>query len=353
VDQYLLIAIIILFGSFIALISRVITCLSIEKLAEELGSDENKIEKIKDLKDFFDDYEAPFLAPEIVVYTVAAVLTGIVTIEAFSGYENNWQFIVYSMIILAFSIFFLRVVFSALGKRFSLSLSVKLYRLLVIYAYITRPFVRFVNLIDKKIGGNKNEAVWEELDQAVESAMEDGTMDQDEYRIFKNLIHFSDVNASDVMTPRTVMFSCEADLTVDEVMNMPELKMYSRFPVWEGESLDEGVVGYVLTKDILLAALHGKNKTRLRDYAREVSYIPENAPLDLALDNFLQKRQHIVLVVDEYGGIEGILTMEDVLETILGAEIVDEADRVVDLRALAVQRRDKRVATLISHFEGS
>jgi CBS domain containing-hemolysin-like protein len=94
----------------------------------------------------------------------------------------------------------------------------------------------------------------------------------------------------------------------------------------------------------LYAALKGNSSKKLRDFSREVYIIPENAELDKALDQFLQRKQHIAIVVDEYGGVEGLLTMEDVMETILGVEIVDEADKVVDLRLVAKERRDKRIA---------
>jgi len=127
---------------------------------------------------------------------------------------------------------------------------------------------------------------------------------------------------------------------------MSELMQYSRFPIWEGNSLDDDVVGYVLSADILRAALTGKSNTKLRSLSREVYIIPENAELDDALDMFLRRRQHQFVVVDEYGGVEGLITMEDVLETILGVEIVDEVDKVVDLRMVAKQRRDKRIASL-------
>ena len=108
--------------------------------------------------------------------------------------------------------------------------------------------------------------------------------------------------------------------------------------------MDTGVIGYVMSRDILHSALSGKTDKSLRDFSREVYFIPENAPLDNALDRFLKRRQHLFVVVDEYGGVEGLLTMEDVLETMLGVEIVDEADRFVDMRLLAKQRRDRRIS---------
>jgi len=106
----------------------------------------------------------------------------------------------------------------------------------------------------------------------------------------------------------------------------------------------DNIIGYVLSRDVLVAALRGDGNHPVRSLLRPVVFIPENVGLDRALEEFLQRRQHLFIVVDEYGGVEGLLTLEDVLETILGAEIVDEADRVVDLRQLAQQRRDRRIA---------
>ena len=145
------------------------------------------------------------------------------------------------------------------------------------------------------------------------------------------------------MTPRTVIFSYEADKTIGEVINVNELLTFSRFPVWKGKSIDDEVVGYVVTKEILNAALKNRTEETLSSFARKIHYVPENATLDDVMEQFIKLRQHIFLVVDEYGGIEGLIAMEDVFENLLGVEIVDEADRVVDMRELAKQRRDKRI----------
>jgi CBS domain containing-hemolysin-like protein len=132
---------------------------------------------------------------------------------------------------------------------------------------------------------------------------------------------------------------------VEEAAKIPELLQYSRFPVYEEDSLDS-IVGYVLTKDILWAIVNKQETIKLRELSREVYFIPENIDLDRALENFLERREHLFVVVDEYGGVEGLITMEDVMETLLGVEILDEADKVDDLRELAKQRRDQRIAAL-------
>ena len=147
------------------------------------------------------------------------------------------------------------------------------------------------------------------------------------------------------MTPRTVAFALPVGTSVTDALKMPELQMYSRFPVYEGNDLDS-VCGYVITKDVLRAALAGRNGVELVKLKRDVKFIPENVTLERALEQFLGERYHMFMVVDEHGGVEGLLTMEDVLETMLGVEIVDEADHVVDLRQLAKQQRDARIARL-------
>ncbi len=183
----------------------------------------------------------------------------------------------------------------------------------------------------------------EELEAFVESAREEGALDPGEYRIMTNIMRLSSIGVADVMTPRTVVFGLPAATTVEEALRKPELQMYSRVPVFEGNDPDS-VVGYVVAKDVLRAALAGRNAVEVGKLKRPVHFIPENITLERALEQFLQKRQHMFMVVDEHGGVEGLITMEDVMETMLGAEIVDEADHVVDLRQLAKQRRDARIA---------
>ncbi len=212
---------------------------------------------------------------------------------------------------------------------------------------LATPFIwahrALIALTKPRTREEEEEEAREELEALVETAREEGALDAGEYRIMTNIMRLSSIEVSDVMTPRTVVSSLNAKHTVGDVIKLPELQMFSRMPVYDGDDLDD-VVGYVMTKDILRAALAGRNSVQLAKLKRDVAFIPENIALDQALEQFLQKRQHLFMVVDEYGGVEGLITMEDVLETMLGAEIIDEADHVVDLRALAKQRRDARIA---------
>jgi Hemolysins and related proteins containing CBS domains len=259
---------------------------------------------------------------------------------------NNLQIYIIANFLIIVLYFFFHYLFYSYGERKSNRFAMKFASILYFVHIIARPFVLLVNTITQLIKGKtENEESINEIVEMVESARDEGALDDDEYRLLKNIMNFSDVLVMDVMTPRTVIFSCSADSTVAEVVNNPGLQTYSRIPVWDGSSLDEKVIGYVLSKDIFKAALNNQLDLKLRSFTRDIYIIPETAQLNVALEKFLKRRQHIFIVVDEYGGISGLITMEDVLETILGAEIMDEADKVQDLRKLASEKRDQRIRT--------
>ncbi len=334
---------IILIAFFIALSSAAISSISQEDISELFASDDLTYKKIRHIKIHFEESNEAFFILEIFLYLIASSL---LTFHLVNFYDS-FLIIVAWLIGFFIAVLFARAVLWGLGVKYSAGLTKKFPAVLVFIHSFSYPCASFLNYIVEKISGRgQEEASREELSALFETAHEEGSIETDEYRILKNIIHFSEVLVSDVMTPRTVVFNCRADQTVGEIAGLQELQMYSRFPVWEGESLDDGVIGYIMTKDVLHAALNGQNSKELRSLVREAYIIPENAGLDKALEQFLLRRQHLSIVVDEYGGFEGLLTMEDVLETILGVEIVDEADRIVDLREAAKKKRDKRIANL-------
>lgn len=240
----------------------------------------------------------------------------------------------------------IKVVAATIGTRFSDHLLAFTSVVLVTVHTLALPALIVHRLIMRLTQhGSVEDEAREELEALVETAREEGALDPGEYRIMTNIMRLSSINVNDVMTPRTVVFSLPASTSIADALKLPELQMFSRFPVYDGAELDS-VSGYVIAKDVLRAALAGRHSSELGKLKRDVEFIPENISLERALEQFLAQRTHIFMVVDEHGGVEGILTLEDVLETMLGAEIVDEADHVIDLRALAKQRRDARIARL-------
>ncbi len=331
-------------GTIHPLFSAVIYYLSQDTISDLIEKNYKSAQRLRTLKVEFDELVNPYIIWEFIFYSISVFL-----LLKFMDFQSNIDPLLNTAIFVLFiiSLVILRFFMQATGIKLANQLAPALSGMIYSIYFISKPLTYVINILNKSIVGKPDvEESRDEISELVESAHEEGAIDTEEYRILKNIMNFSEILVSDVMTPRTVIFSCSSDLTVDELAAMQELQMYSRFPVWEGDAIDDGIIGYAMSKDVLIAALNGKGNLKVKDFVREIYFIPENAELDTALERFLNRRQHMFMVVDEYGGIEGLITMEDVLETILGVEIVDEVDKVVDLRQLAKQRRDSRIASL-------
>ncbi len=189
----------------------------------------------------------------------------------------------------------------------------------------------------------KEEDVLEELDEMIESAREEGQLGKEEYQLLRNVLVLSEIQVSDIMTPRTVVFFLPADMTVAAAVQQQGMQQFSRIPITEGKELDT-TVGYVMSRDVLWRFVQGQGDEPLVTLKRPIHTVPEMMPLDVLLEEFLRRKEHLFMVVDEFGGVEGLVTLEDVIETLLGVEIIDEADQVVDLREVAKRQKQKRLA---------
>ena len=173
-----------------------------------------------------------------------------------------------------------------------------------------------------------------------QAGVEEGKLLERESLILNNLFRLREARVNDVMTPRLVVFSLEESLTVADYFENHSDSRFSRIPVYRDER--DHVTGFVLRSDLLLAHARGNSAKPLSVYRRKLDVVPDTSSLQNAFDILLEKRSQILLIVDEYGAMEGILTLEDVLETLIGIEIVDELDRVEDMRKLARKMWRKR-----------
>jgi CBS domain containing-hemolysin-like protein len=167
-----------------------------------------------------------------------------------------------------------------------------------------------------------------------------GAIEEVEETIIHNLLGLRDVMITDEMTPRTVVSAFDMNQTIKEVLDENTILRFSRIPVYE-ENIDH-VRGLVIRSEILMAASRDEWELRLKDIMKPILKLEQEGTIEQALDVFLSNRQQFALVKDEFGGTSGILTMEDVMETLLGKEIVDELDEVDDMRKLA---RDQAAQT--------
>ena len=175
-----------------------------------------------------------------------------------------------------------------------------------------------------------------ELQVMARISAEEGGIQERENRIVSNLLQLADVQVETIMTPRTVVMMFQQEQTVGDVMQLHKFLPYSRIPVY-GDSADD-INGYVLRHEIYKRAAADEYQLKMREIARELQVVPETNSVAKVLDEFIAKQDHIFLVIDEYGGTAGLITLEDTVETLLGIEILDESDRVADLRQLARRR---------------
>ncbi|MBH0085299.1 HlyC/CorC family transporter [Psychrobacter sp. SCQQ22] len=173
---------------------------------------------------------------------------------------------------------------------------------------------------------------------------ESGQIDPLESRIIRNLLAFGAIKVEDIMTPRSVMLAFEENKTVAELLvDRPKLT-FSRLPIYDGDL--DNVTGFVLKTDMLLAKVNHAVDKPLTQFKREITFVFSKMKLFDLLELMLKNRIHIAITVGEYGEVKGLVTLEDVFETLLGLEIVDEIDRVEDMQALARQMMDRRVERL-------
>lgn len=168
----------------------------------------------------------------------------------------------------------------------------------------------------------------------------EGVLMEQENRVFRNLLRLQEIQIGAILTPRTVVTALPENMNVEDALKKIGDKPYSRLPIYK-RSLDDAAL-YVLRSEIFDLAARGKLDMPLREIGRELYAFPEGISVAKALDELITRKEQIALVIDEYGGTAGILTMEDVLESLLGIEITDETDLVADLQQLARDRYDRK-----------
>jgi CBS domain containing-hemolysin-like protein len=208
---------------------------------------------------------------------------------------------------------------------------------------------RLTNLVKR---GSKDRGAVSREDVAALARLggQQGSLDASESRILEGLFRFRELVARDIMTPRTVVFTLASTTPVGEALEERRLRIFSRIPVY-GDGVED-VHGYVLKDELLLRGAKDELDLPVAELAREMLIIPDSLPLPALFEELVAKRQQIALVVDEYGGFDGVVTMEDVLETLLGLEIVDEVDRVKDMREMARRRWERKARMLESEHPG-
>ena len=205
--------------------------------------------------------------------------------------------------------------------------------------WIMTPVIWLTGLVTRLIGrSTAGDAVTaEEIQVMARLSRRTGGIKLFQEKAIERVLTLQEKAVKEVMTPRTVVFSLNQNLTVSQAVRAAGRLEHSRIPVFDRSP--EDVVGFVHTRDILIALAEGHNDLDLARLMRPVHFVAETAHLNTVLNEFLELKQHLFAVTDEYGGLAGIISLEDILEEILGQEIVDESDLVADKQELARKRR--------------
>ncbi len=298
-------------------------------------------ERLERMKDDVDRPLAAILTLNTFAHTLGAAGVGA---QATLLWGEAWVGVV-SIIVTILILVFSEIVPKTLGATHAKRLAP--FTALTVHAMIVLlwPLVALCDSISKLLAGRNLAAPIvsrEEMRSLALLAHDEGQIDQAEARVIRNLIALRETAVKQVMTPRTVVFTLRADQTVREVTAGNSLR-FARIPVI-GESLDD-VKGLVHRHDLLHAVNQGRADLTMAHLARPLHAVPELAKLPVVLETFLRRKEHLFLAVDEYGGTAGVVTLEDILETLLGVEIVDETDVVEDMQKLARQLvRARRVS---------
>lgn len=217
--------------------------------------------------------------------------------------------------------------------------------------WLMTPVIWLSGLITRLIARGKTEEsiTSEEIQVMASLSLRKGGIQSYQNRAIENILTLQDKTIKDVMTPRTVVFSLSEHLTLEQAGEKKTRWEHSRFPVYDSDI--EDVVGIVLTKEVFISLADGKKGMHLTELMRPVHFVVETARLNAVLMDFLELKQHLFVVLDEYGGLAGVISLEDILEEILGREIIDESDEVADKRHLARQRRSMLVAKSGRHID--
>ncbi len=290
---------------------------------------------LKNLKTDIDSSIASILILNTIANTLGATAIGVQAQNVFSGDKTLVMFV---SIVLTFAIlFFAEIIPKTIGAVYWKQLAPFAARAIRFFVLLTYPIIKTTQFVTKKIKGNDNSdsISREELIHTTLLSEEEGVIGDLESDIIENTLTLNEIKIKDILTPRSVMYSVNKNTIIKDVLEDKRTYKFSRVPVYD-ESIDN-IVGVVLTKKLFKQAIRDTNAT-MESIMKPLFALNENIPVGKALNKFIQKKEHMFLVLDNYDQTEGLITLEDCIETLLGLEIMDELDTTADMRRLALNK---------------
>lgn len=297
---------------------------------------------LEELKEDVDKPLIAILTVNTIAHTVGAIMVGVQSEHAF-GTGNNMVGIV-SAIMTFLILVVSEIIPKTIGATYWKQLANFTSKALTIMIFPLKwTGLLWLMQITTKLVGKSNHGNLlsrEDFTAMTEIAAEKGVFEESESKVIKNLLSFKSVLAKNIMTPRSVMKLASEDQTIEEYYNKNKDVQFSRIPIYSESS--ENISGYILKDEVLKSLVENNKSKTLAELKREIIIVTKNTPIPELFENFIESKEHIALIVDEYGTVTGIVTMEDVIETLLGLEIVDEQDTHEDMQVLARNKWEER-----------
>lgn len=321
-----------------SLLESVILSVSHAYIALLIKDNKKSGELLRKMKKNIDHPLAAILTMNTVANTLGAAGIGVQTYNVFG---SQWVAVAsasLTVLILVCSEIIPKTIGAAHWKKIA---PAAVYVLLVLI-FVLYPIVRILEGISGLISrrGSLGHITREEMMVLAEIGEDQGILLHKEARIIQNLLLLNTINAGDILTPRSIITAFQIDETVGTVIDEHSPIRFSRIPVF-GETRDD-IRGVVYRNDIMEAYYTDKRETPVGNFIKPIHAVPESKPIADLMDEFINRREHMFLVIDEYGGTAGIVTLEDAIETLLGVEIVDELDSVEDMQKLALETWRRR-----------
>ncbi|WP_206483630.1 hemolysin family protein [Thalassotalea sp. G2M2-11] len=321
-----------LFFSFLCSIAEAVL-LSISWVYIQTLENENKPSGkiLRALKQDINQPLAAILTLNTIAHTVGAAGVGAQASIVFGDASLGIVSAVLTFLILIFS----EIIPKTLGASHWKLLAPATAHMLKLLIWLLYPLIKMSEFITRRLVDKESSEGFDRNDFTVMAQLsaQSGTIDPQEALILENLLLMQEITISQAMTPRTVIFRESQSLLVEEFFHKHKKVRFSRIPIYQGES--DNIIGFVLRTDLLLAQARGNKDTPLSNYQRSMPTLLDTMSLAHAMKEMLTDSFHIALIVNEYGTVRGILTLEDILETLTGYEIVDESDKDIDMQKLA------------------
>jgi CBS domain containing-hemolysin-like protein len=240
-----------------------------------------------------------------------------------------------SAIVTMLIIFFAEIIPKTLGEKYAERIALRASPLILLISKLFTPIAWIVEFATSRFATTRKITSEEELRILSRLGHMEGSIEQDEREMIERVFTMNDITAEQIMTPRTVLERFKSNKTLEEIKEILLSKPFSRYPVYS-ENIDH-IIGFVKTTTLLQALIEGHESKHVSEFIQTILEIPENMKADQLLVLFQKSKNHMAVVKDEFGGTTGVVTLEDVLEQIVG-EIMDESDDITDLREFAKKK---------------